>query len=446
MNRLILLLLILLLINTVYFISILIESLAAIKILLFFDIFLTFVSFYIFRKVLLLLLFNFFIFAINFYLTLYLIFGYRISEVYYESYYNPKNMGIFLFSILLFKASLVTFINIRGDYIPLREKIFKIRNRGFYYVVFVLIFLLSIFGFDGEIVFLSESPYMSYISNLEKNSGIVEYMIILLIILWLLEDSKVKKYMTKFLFVFILFKLFLLGFRVQFLMYLLLFYIFYLDGKVKTWTFVFYTLIGYIFANFFGVLKEIGIKDVSTIFNRIDYLFTGSSNEFILSHFTGVITSSMVIIGNLTYEDRFMSMIGTFINAILPNSIVNSFIPQVNIPKYVFLYKDKLPGGLFFPTEFYLKFGMLGPIFLGYFLSLIFNKTLSSMYNAKQFTYLYSILVFSEMPRWLFYTQVDYLFRQAFYMFFIYLLLVNSKINGKTIRVGEELYARDNDN
>jgi hypothetical protein len=362
--------------------------------------------------------------------------GIPISESIYEKYFSIYNLSTYLLIVNLFKISFFHFITPSPTYIPLRLKVKKYNSTTlFYLIIFIITFTLVIFKINGEVVYFASEPYKSYIQNLENSSGLPEYLILSYIILWLLETKKYQRVLLQFLFIFIIIKLFLLGFRVQMLMYVMLFYILYLDRYYKVYIVAFSVFLGYTFSFIFGTAKEIGFEKLFSIDFLMNVNLISNNQEFILSHFTGVITSSLVIIEEMSFN--ILTSIGFILNTFLPPVILQKILPQAQPPVYVSEYITRIPGGVYFPVFFYTSFWFLGPIIFGIFISWIFNKTFNSLRPSNFFT-IYSIIIFSTLPRWFFYTQTDYLFRFLFtFLFSFYsIVLVHNAI--KIIRFRHE--------
>ena len=352
-----------------------------------------------------------FIILMDFYLSLYLFFGIKLSSPDYYNYYNEENIFKYILVVNLFKISFYHFLKVPTKYIPIRLKIKKYRSPTLFNILYVTTLLLVLFGFKGTIIYSQTNVYRSYVENLSHVSGLPEYLIIIYIFLWLFETKKYQKLMIIFLFILMIIKLFLLGFRVQMMMYIFLFYILYIDGLVKLMGIILSSTIGYFIFYIYGFIKEYGIEYIFSI-NLSEINLIGENVEntgFVLSQFSGVITSSLTIIAKLGLENSLISLVGFILNIIIPPRILDLFIPQATIPAFVVNYITHIPGGEYFPIPFYIWFGFLGPILFGIFLAKVINKTLNNYNN--NFVFIYFVMIFSTFPRWLFYTQTDYLFR-----------------------------------
>lgn len=371
------------------------------------------------------LIFYAIIILMDFYLSLNLFFGLQLAEDRFLAYYHSDNIINFITITNIFKASFLAFYSPPDNYIPVRQKVRKIESQSIFMILYIIVLFLVLFGVRGEIIYLSQNAYQTYIKNLEEASGLSEYLIILFVILWLFETKKYQRYLMFFLFVIMSIKLFLYGFRVVLAMYVFLFYIIYLDKVYKFWKIAFFSFLLYIFLSIFGLLKETGslivlIQNVS-LYN----ILLSAREEFVLSHFTGVITSSLVILEEMDLTDSILSFFGFLLNIFLPSRFVIDILPQGIIPYFIHTYKTSIPGGLFFPVSSYIWFNIFGPMLISLYISYLFRAAIS--YHKSNFIYLWFILVFSTMPRWFFYTQTDYLFRFVFYFFLVYMLLIYLK-------------------
>jgi len=374
------------------------------------------------KRIPLLLVFTVSMMLMDLYFSFYLLMGIPISESIYEKYFSIYNLSKYLLIVNLFKISFFHFIKPSSIYVPLRLKVKKYNSTILFYLIYTITLTLIIFEIDGEVIYFTSNPYESYIRNLENSSGLPEYLIILYIILWLFETKKHQRVLLQFLFIVIGIKLFLLGFRVQMLMYVMLFYILYLDKYYKVYKVAFFIFLGYVFSFIFGIAKEIGLEKLFSIDFLTNLNLISHRSEFILSHFTGVITSSLVIIEEMSFN--ILTSIGFILNTFIPPVILKKILPQAQPPAYVLEYITRIPGGIYFPVFFYTSFWFLGPIIFGIFISWIFNKA----FNVSRFSNLliiYSIIIFSTLPRWFFYTPTDYLSRYLFIFLFIFYLIVS---------------------
>jgi hypothetical protein len=373
------------------------------------------------KRIPLLLVFTIFMMLMDLYFSFYLLTGIPISESIYEKYFSIYNLSTYLLIVNLFKISFFHFIKPSSIYIPLRSKVKKYNSTILFYLIYTITFTLVIFKIDGEVIYFTSNPYESYIRNLENSSGLSEYLIIFYIILWLFETKRHQRVLLQFLFIVIGVKLFLLGFRVQMLMYVMLFYILYLDKYYKVYKVVFFIFLGYAFSFIFGIAKEIGFEKLFSIDFLMNVNLISHNPEFVLSHFTGVITSSLVVIEEMSFN--IFTSIGFILNTFIPPVILQKILPQAQPPVYVSEYITRIPGGVYFPVFFYTSFWFLGPIIFGIFISWIFNKAFNALRPSNFFT-IYSIIIFSTLPRWFFYTQTDYLFRFLFTFLFSFHLIV----------------------
>jgi len=369
------------------------------------------------KRITLLFVFTIFIMFMDLYFSFYLLMDIPISESIYEKYFSIYNLSTYLLIVNLFKISFFHFIKPSSTYIPLRLKVKKYNSPIMFYLIYTITFALVIFKIDGEVIYFTSEPYKSYIRNLEKMSGLPEYLIIFYIILWLFETKKYQRVLLQFLFIFICIKLFLLGFRVVVLMYIMLFYILYLDKYYKVYKVAFFIFLGYIFSYIYGIAKVIGFEKLFSIDFLMNVNLLSHNSEFILSHFTGVITSSLVIIEEFSFN--ILTSIGFILNIFIPPVILQKILPQAQPTVYVSTYITGFPGGVYFPVFFYTSFWFLGPIIFGIFISWIFNKAFNTS-RFSNFFIIYSIIIFSTLPRWFFYTQTDYLFR---FLVYFYLLI-----------------------
>jgi len=423
----------------IYLIGILTNDSFYIKLLFLLGVLLDIVMLIKVKNVTILLIIVFSMILMDLYFSFYLLINIPISEPIYEQYFTNDNILKYILAVNLFKTSFCCFLKGKLEFIPIRLRVKKYNSDIAFATLYIIALILTIFGFKGNIIFLHSESYVAYIENLKNISGLPEYLTLLYFILWLFTTKKYQTYLLLILFIVMFLKLFLYGLRVALLMYMLLFYIIYFDKYYKFYESLAFLIFGYIFSLLLGYLKD--NPNLISLIENFDFLYLISGYEsFILSHFTNVITSSLVILKEMSIKDSLLSLLGAFINIFLPPRITTYLIPQAQPTVYVFNNITNIPGGIYFPISFFIWLGFLGPIILGIFLSFIVNKTFDKTNNNYYLVY-YFIIIIITSPRWIFYTQIDYLFR--FFIIFLFIIsifnavMLISKRNKKEVNKNE---------
>lgn len=368
-----------------------------------------------------------FMFMMDLYLSFYLILKIPISEPRYYPFFNYENMFTYLMIVNLFKISFFCFLKLPKKYIAISLRVKKYKSDFGFILLYIMTLILTLFGFSAKVIYFSSNSYSNYIENLKDTSGLPEYLTILYLILWLFQTKKYQKILLLSLFFIMFIKLFLYGFRVQLAMYLFLLYIVYFDKYIKKpYKLLLLGILAYLFFESFGLLKE-GIN-LESLLNMLisskGFILISENQQFILSQFTDVITSSLVILKKMSFENSFLSLIGFINNIFLPPRITQKLIPQSIPPAYIDRFITTIPGGIYFPISFYIRLGFLGPILFGVFLAMISNIVFNNKeFKRKNLFLIYFIIVFMTLPRWFFYTQTSYLFRFSIILFALLAIL-----------------------
>jgi hypothetical protein len=361
------------------------------------------------------LIINIFQFFYLLYLIPYYFFNIYISD--YFEYQGKEYINDVLLIHVLFLALLNFFIK-SSIYKPISKSFIKIKSNVLFYFISSIIFLSSIFLVHGDNIFLSSNTYVTYINNLRNNSGMVEYLLILFAILYIYTNNKVQHYIFNIIFLIIIYKMFILGFRVQLLMYIILYYLLYIDARIKSIYVLYISIIGFSLMSIIGILKDAGKINLMKIFFNIN-------DGFILSHHTGVIYSSSVYIGLL--KDNivdtftvFFGGIGFLLNMIIPGRFIKEYIPEGQIHSFAKELANYGGGGL--PEVIiYYYYSFIGVIVFAYLFSRVINYSNISKTNSNVKS-LVVLIILVTFPRWLSYDPANFFFRLPLYALILYML------------------------
>lgn len=363
-----------------------------------------------------------------FYCLSYSLFGLSISD--YIVYQGENYFSLFLLVHVLFFCGVSLSTSNSGEMIYVSKFFPRFSNR----IAFSLSSILILFGslsFRGENIFKSANPYLAYVNNLSVESGLPEYLLIVAILLFVFKpQGRLFDIVLISSLVIYAFKLITLGYRVQFLMLSLLVFSLKFEFYLKRHVAILIFFLGFFIFSVLGYVKDGGVENL-----LIENILFDTKSGFVLSHHTGVIYSSLAIIGALeegiiSIFDRFYSILGILLNSLIPSGIVNGIVPQSNMSIYVKNFTDTA-GGVYAPIVFHVSMlPYLAPVVFGFFLGYIFQykgRHLNYGFNISTMNALYVIAIFSTFPRWVSYDVGNFLFRLPFYLLLIisfYMLVV----------------------
>ena len=330
---------------------------------------------------------------------------------YYKRELYDQVLGIHL----LFLSSFLLFLkaNLNENYLKLKD-LLKPRNNVVIFSLLYLIMLAIIFSIKGSSVI--GGTYSTYIDNLEGQGGGIEYFYIFFVIAFFFTTKPILRNSLLILVIYYCFITITRGYRIQFVQMIILAFVLFFDGKFKTLYMMIFSFFGFIVSEIVGLLKMMG----SVSFEDMLALFEKSETGIIINNQTDVFYSSVVFLGLikdgiLSFGVRIWSAIGFVWNWFAPSSFVWK---EARLPLFAHEYTT-LGGGGLISAYFYVWFGYLGPLIIGYALAMLFNKTYSS--EVKQNFKIVLILVLSLYPRWFAYDPGNFLMRFSIYVFVIYM-------------------------
>ncbi len=341
---------------------------------------------------------------------------------YYRRDLYDQVLGIhllFLSSFLLFLKS-----NLNRNSLKIRDLI-KPNNNIVIFLLLYLIMLAIVLSIKGQSVI--GGTYSTYIDNLEGQGGSVEYFYIFFVIAFFFTDRPFLRNSLLLLVAYYCFMTITRGYRIQFVQMVILVFVLFFDGKFKTIYMMIFAFLGFIIAEIVNLLKMMGsltLEDTLALFEKSD-------KGIIISNQTDVFYSSVVFLGLIqdgifSLGLRIWSTIGFIWNWFVPSSFV--WI-EARVPMFASTFTS-LGGGGLVSAYFFVWFGYLGPILIGFCLAFLFNSTYSSA-DKKKFKII-TILVLSLYPRWFAYDPANFLIRLSLYIYILYIgfLLFNNQMKG----------------
>lgn len=282
-------------------------------------------------------------------------------------------------------------------------------NKPFIFLYWLMSIIFALATFRGDTIVNSEGvdKYEAYMSNLDNQSGALEYFYILYVIGVSLSNKKYNRLIAFLVAAVYLYFTFTRGYRVQMLEMILLVTYFFLIRYLTFNRVVILAILGFLLLQIHGSMKH-GVGDwysAASIFfggevrtNQTEVFYT--SNNVINAIFSG----------DIFFHNRIISLL---------TALLACIVPTVLLPNYWHpsLYVNELTGlpgggGGFIVSHLFFWSSYFGIILFGYLTIKIFSELKSPSSNL---SYYLSILLFATFPRWVAYEPIGSLFRTAIY-------------------------------
>jgi hypothetical protein len=350
------------------------------------------------------------------YLGAFVLGGIRISD--YPDYQLPGLASHLLSIQIVFLTTALTFLTRTIPPVLLVDMVPRVRATGLG-VILVAGIIAASFTFGGQNIFDAQRTYSAYSQNVRDISGLPEYLIFALLAAFILLHRTQMRYLPLLAVAVLFYQFAILGFRVQILMLGLLPYFFYCEKWFTPFRMICGAIVGFAALSAYGYMKGgDGHVDLVT-------LFFDDSRGFIISHQTGVLYSSMAIVGliqegAIDVADRAMSLAGVGINALVPSSLVTQIVPEYN---WASLAQDHTltAGGVLFTVAFYGWLSYIGPVICG--LSVALVPSLSRLGASVWPLGGALAALFVGFPRWVSYDVGNFMLRMPIWIALAFLLL-----------------------
>lgn len=349
-----------------------------------------------------------FIYFYTFTFIYYFFFNYYLSVwLDFQSFDTYKkvliNHYVFIF-VLGFFTSSITYSNLR---LKLNEIVRF--NIVLYYVLCLVFILLVFFGIRGENIFES-GIYAD--SETMKKTTLHEYNIIVyLFILIYSKNNSFYLFLNSFLLLLFISKTLLFGGRIEVLEICLLYFYFYyvFRNKVDYRHILFLSIVGFLFMYIFQNIRNNPLAlinlELGSIFDFSELFNFKSAKTYIDSNQGDVLQSSarmigLVDVGLIPFYNRIFGSIIFIFSIILPSN----FLPEFS---NLSVFKQELyssGGGGLISTYFYVWYSYLGPIIIGFLLSIIFNSFFKSN---NTYIKIYGLTILISFPRWFAYNPIQ---------------------------------------
>lgn len=355
------------------------------------------------RKNLPLVLFGFFIFLFPFDFLLAYFSGEKLLPVYKLEYIND----VFLF-LGVALSILSPFISTNGVGLIGTDLAFIRSNKVL--VLYLMIAALLTISIRGESVLFVDGSYQQYQDNLSKGSGVIEYTLMLFIASIFFKKNRILKIISIICVLFYIFKMILLGFRVQSMVALLVLCFMVLNKNPKPITNLILCLVAFFSMLSYGILKEgINIFEDGLSFN----ILLDTRYGYVQSHQHGVLSSSTVMLSYPSSDDipELLNWPAAALASTIPRFVLDSTIPFVYPSAYIQKF-EYTPGGGLFPVQIMYLLGLPGLIIISFLLGRIFLGYI----NAKKTdVYVVSgVTLLCFFPRWVSYDFFNFGFRTLF--------------------------------
>lgn len=291
--------------------------------------------------------------------------------------------------------------------VPHSNAVFSALLIGIVLITFTLI--------KGGIVVGSDSGYSDYIDNLDANSGIAEYMLVIIFVSFLFAQGRIQRFAWRIVVLVFIVKLALIGFRVVALMASLAFlWSFNVNLRAKSLIIIF--VAGFFLFSFLGIIKE-GQYSIDDIFNSLLFAMHG---ENAVSHHINVVwaSSKLILLVDQDVIDIYRRIYFFFylmINALVPASLIIDLSGQPYLGTWLQQSGNSSGGGhisafLFVAggSPLVLAFGFLYGLIIKFALS---NRDGQVLTFVRAF-FLMSLLTF---PRWVSYDIGNFLLKLPLY-------------------------------
>jgi hypothetical protein len=336
-------------------------------------------------------------------------------DKYYKIELYNQALGIHVLFLTVFYFALNVKIN--SGFFLIRDLIRPYNN----IVIFLLLYAIMsyiVVSIQGDSVMnSSNSSYLTYMENLEKQGGSLEYFYILFICAFFFTSNRMLRNSLLILVVIYCYNSVLRGYRIQFIQMVFLTFVLFFDGKFKTSYVIVFALIGFLASEVIGILKNVGSVSYEELLKLFD-----NSKGIILTNQTDVFYSSVVFLGLIrdgiySLPVRAWSALGFVLNWIIPSSLIWK---EARVPEFAKQFTS-LGGGGLISAYFFVWFGYLGTLGIGcslaFFLNNVYNKLQQNIYKVV------GILLLSTYPRWFAYDPGNFLFRLPIYLFLLFHIL-----------------------
>lgn len=313
---------------------------------------------------------------------------------------------------LFFQLLIVGFLPL--FFVPIKENIKSNESYNGSLWNFKLIFFVSlfitVFKINGVVVLGGvNGGFEGYTDNLEKGSGIIEYVLILFCFLFLFKNvSRVFKVLRTILILVYIIKCNLYGFRIQGIMASVLLYNVFIASRVSTFKSVLIFFPGVILAMLLGLAKHTDKLELALLLN----------NDAIESTHMGTTISGTIALKS--YPTSYTASVFSIVTWIIPPSVLAEKFPELYPSKYA---QDKLgaAGGMPFPITGYLFASIIGVLVFSsifcYFFYIIINSNKSSLFH------FLSLVIIVFFPRWILYDFVNFGIRTVIYSFLFFVIM-----------------------
>lgn len=309
-----------------------------------------------------------------------------------------------------------------GLCLPVRDALRSIRVPWATFGIAAVVMLATI-SMKSVNIFTAENAYEAYTSNLANESGLPEYLLVVIFIGLILKKTRIENWCFYGSVFFFFWRLIVSGYRVQLLMGLMLLGIYFWEHRLKPkWVGPSFA-VAFLVGSALGYLKDGGFADF------VPYrLIFDDSRGFVLAHHTAVIYSSMAVLG--VDGNRIMpalgplsSAFGLLLNVLVPSSMIVHWFPEFNIGMFIQRFTDT-SGGMYAPVVFFYIFSYPGALVAGFLLSRLYSSVIQPPFHRyRPLLGVFALFTMVTFPRWVSYDVGNFFFRLPLYATIIYAFL-----------------------
>jgi len=293
------------------------------------------------------------------------------------------------------------------------------QSTALFFLCLFCILIVTFVLLKGAIVVGSDSGYADYIDNLDANSGVAEYSLIIVFVSFLFVRNRMQRLIWRIVVLAFIIKLALIGFRVVALMATLaLFYSF--DFKPKAKLLGAFFVLGFFLFSLLGILKE-GQQSVDEIFSSLLFAMHGDNA---VSHHINVLWASaklilLVDIGEIDAYRRIYFLFYLLVNSLIPAGLIVELSGVPYLGTWL-QQSGNSSGGGHISSFLFVAGGPILVLTFGYLFGLFFRIALSNRHGlVVNFVRAFFLMTLLTFPRWISYDIGNFLLKLPNYAAFL---------------------------
>jgi hypothetical protein len=332
-------------------------------------------------------------------------------------------IALFVSTLMAWVSTVDTSRRAYQDFSGMRSLLAPPDAPSFFYLGLAIIALATHFGVRGSIVVGVEGGYSLYVENLQRASGLQEYLLVPFLITGLLIKNRFQRILWYLVLAFFVTKLLLLGLRVVALMGVLTGFWF-LGLKWTLRRFLFLFVFGYVLFSLLGLIKG----SLSTE-QLVASLFFELHSENLVSHHNNVLWASSVMLdlinkGTVDFYQRAELFFYIAANSVIPSGVLQSVLGAPYFGSWL-QEMGYTSGGGHAAVFAYVAGGVPAVIALASLLGWAVRRSLSTYSGVGTAAIrCWLMLAMITFPRWLSYDIGNFFFRLPIYAAVLFVMLL----------------------